>query len=110
MPSTGERLWVLDGLRRWLPDLRSRPEVGTPSVNAMMTAAYWLVGGTFPLEHDGPEQGRVPQPEPSSSSRADPSARLRPGFLGLQRVTDVRGLPLMADSADAVCGIALQRT
>ena len=32
------------------------------------------------------------------------------GVFGLQRVTHVHGLPLMADSADAVCGIALQRT
>ena len=38
-----------------------------------------------------------------------PLGQLGPGVLGLQFVTHVRGLPLRADSADGVCGIALQR-
>lgn len=84
MPSTGERL---SGTRRF-PALastfvESRPEVGSPS-------AY---------RNENVEQlaGRPP-------------GHLAAGVFGLRRVTHVRGLPLMADSADTVYGIALQRT
>ena len=39
-------------------DRRSRTEVGRPSVNVVMTAAYWLIGAAHAqLEQEEPELG-----------------------------------------------------
>ena len=79
------------------------------SVNAFMTAAYWMIGRhVMEFEQQGKQRADYGEAIIERLA-ADLSARYGRGFFGAKRLADESILRGVADSAHTVCGIGPRR-